>query len=68
MKEPKYKYTDKERPLLKQEKESIRNLIFGMEPREKEYALELLLYDKENPVICKTSEYYKKTNIFNISE
>lgn len=53
----KHKYTDKERPLLIGEKEALKNLIFGMEQREKEYALELLLYDKENPIICKTSEY-----------
>lgn len=46
----KYKYTDKERPLLPAEKEIIRNLVFGMEPREKEYVLELLLADKENPI------------------
>ena len=46
----KYKYTDKERPLLVGEKEAIRNLVFGMEPREREYILELLLADKENPV------------------
>ena len=44
----KYKYTDKERPLLSAEKEAIRNLVFGMEPREREYILELLLADKEN--------------------
>ena len=46
----KYKYTDKERPLLSAEKEAIRNLVFGMEPREREFVLELLIADKENPV------------------
>ena len=46
----KYKYTDRERPLLPAEKEAIRNLVFGMEPREREYILELLLADKENPL------------------
>ena len=46
----KYKYTDKERPLLSAEKEIIRDLVFGMEPREREYILELLLADKENPI------------------
>lgn len=53
----KYKYTDKERPLLIGEKEALKKIIFGMEPREREYALELLMYDKENPIICKANEY-----------
>ena len=39
----KYRYTDKDRPLLPTEKEVIRNLVFGMEQRERDFILELLL-------------------------
>lgn len=46
----KYRYTDKNRPLLPAEKEAIRNLVFGMEQRERDFVLELLLADKENPI------------------
>ena len=46
----KFKYTDRERPLLVGEREAIKSLVFGMEQRERDFVLELLLADKENPV------------------
>ena len=43
----KFKYTDKERPLLPVEKEILRNTIYAMEQRERDFIFELLLAQKE---------------------
>ena len=44
----KFKYTDRDRPLLPVEKEILRNTIYAMEQRERDYIFELLLPQKEN--------------------
>ena len=44
----KYKYTDKERPLLPVEMEILRNTVYAMEQRERDYIFELLKAEREN--------------------
>ena len=46
--EKKFKYTDKERPLLPVEKEILRNTVYAMEQRERDFIFELLLAQREN--------------------